>query len=651
MFRLESQQVDIEENRVGADTSIKGKFLFLFKMGNVSRREFLKKSLSAATLYSIDPAHLILKSKSRNNPHRSDSEKEWNFKGHIEEWMTNNEFEFPWPSVFHYPERITTLRGDFGFYRSIERPPGDRRPHIYVSDDDREQYLIDRSWYGNNFNYACLSLGTKEKSDLTIYVSDRLDNLRTNRGCVYRLEGVEGDTNVFFPIEHMGSEKVFYQVFYRQNGSYKPLSPPRSFKHPKNNHNPIIYNLGDSHKFDDEFVKASPLYGGGSQVEDGLEARFFYDFLKKSLENPEWSKNIDQFYEDNIRNLKNTYHLAQTVAYIIREGVQPDAMIKGGDEIGIQDYRYKCQGLPRGDHEGNSWKLWRRERKYFGILTPLTITAQIEGNHDGGGMYFNPAHEYAEEARMAVWKQPGEEAEGCSPEENYYVMPLANGRVEIIGLDIIKHSGEQRPEDHQLGEEQNEWLKDYLEKSQATVRILAQHRTGGGWPKNPDGTQWWQCYARGNGDTREYYEDLNKRLTFPGHYPPIDVEKVQQPKITELVLNSEGTTINFKYHDHVETEPKKIGKTKGGNYYSMHVGTTNEVLEEDIWRMDEDFWIPEYGEGWELKYLNSPTIDRITVVDNKIYIETICTSHYDIKSNLQHIDPKIGDVLRTYDPL
>jgi hypothetical protein len=176
---------------------------------------------------------------------------------------------------------------------------------------------------------------------------------------------------------------------------------------------------------------------------------------------------------------------------------------------------------------------------------------------------------------------------------------------------------------------------------------LAYHNVLGGWPRSADGKSP-GYYGRGPLYTTKDYEDCNSRFAKMPGFIPIRVDEVTQPKVTEMSLEN-GVSLILNYHDHVQFGPRRVGVGSGGKtLYAMHSGTTNEFREEAGWRLDP-FWIAYYGQPQELKCLDSPTIDRLSVSEKGIWIETICAAWPDPLSNLRRLRPGVGRVLRRTD--
>lgn len=619
----------------------------------MKRRDFIKNAgLMATSLFTdklngLTPDILMNKGPTANT-------QDWKISEHYKEWIESSEYDFLYPeNDFLFPERITLLTIPQDIYYLQQQGP-EKPPLRNTIDPEGVEssslFNIFSFAYPDGFHYASLSLCPTKKTDFVVFVGEDHQNLHKN-GKRYYFRDAEGFIDLLFPIEQFDGNRVFYQVFYSQDkGKARPLSPIRAFKHPKNNYDFTIYARGDDHPFDDRFDLVEPLTKDGSSFEDGIRGHYYKYFLKNAIEDPYWGKNADKFDRELIRKLTNTYHAANTAAWFIKSGVHPDAIIRGGDETGIEGYRCERQGYTEDEFEKMSWDLTKRHRRYDGTYSPLTHSIWTIGNHDGDGKYCNPADEYAKETRMTLFKQPGS-LNGSAPEENYFVIPLGGGRFEIICLDIITHSGGEpnypcRPEHHRFGEEQNKWVEQKLERSDALFRIISKHRTNG-WPFDPKGKEF-KGYGRGGEEiTKEYYLKLNEFLSdlYPPDYPPIDVDALEDPKLTEKIKGSSGKTLSQLFHDHVSTEMLMIDS----NHYAKHVGSINEVREENIWK-DNLCWIRDYGKPCEFKYINSPTMEEINIYnEGQVEIKTICTSFPDPNSNLNRcgVYPKIGDVVRS----
>ncbi|MBU4255224.1 MAG: hypothetical protein KJ727_11580 [Acidobacteria bacterium] len=634
-------------------------------MKKMTRRKFTETSAILLGGLCLDPSKIF-----SNSTFRTNQEKEWSISEHFKEWIENPDYALPAkiPGLedkefpLEYPELVMVMKGNFSKYEYLNPTWLSNGEKFYLNDRDR--YVTNVFGPDQDIYYAKLNLCTKKNLDIQVMVSDNPASLAT-KGRVYNLGGVNGTVNVLIPIEFIQSDRIFYQVFYKDGkGTFKPVSPPRCFRNPRYRSTAVICSYGDHHMFDDffaqdydqfgrKYLKANPFTIGGSAVKDGLDGRYFWDYFIRSFKDSEWVNNVGPFYEHNLKCTKNTFHKANLYAYLARENIWPDLIVDGGDGTGVQDYRYRRQGLPLDDERGNAYKLLRRER-ICSPFTPLAPEIKIRANHDGGGVW-NKAHPHIAEFMPLMWPHPGE-LEGSSSLQNYYIIPLANGRVVHMALDSVSYSHfnnnqPNRPEHWRAGQEQKAWIADQTQKIQTDLLFVDQHNCFGGMPKSPD-LRNYGGYGRGGGDTREYYENWNKICNYPPHYDPIDVTAVDQPKITEILSKIYSRVLLRKYHDHIETEANpvqpEVKTTKGLPILSMHIGTPNEIIEEKNWGEDIDCWIPEYGQPWELKYFNSPTLNMTTVEGNTAFIQTVCISHPDPLSNLNYFNQpvKIGDLLR-----
>ena len=610
------------------------------------RREFLRIMFAtgAGTLGSFPPIQ-----DSRANaaePAAAQADPAWNWAAHFEEWRTSREFIFPWDrGLFHYPERVIFFQAGENLIKRasavlpVVRPTG-QRSGLKITPGEF---------------YASINIRTRKPLDIKLVLKTRPDQ---NPYKPVEYPQVDGDCNTLVNLTHFQSDRVFYQYFYREGKDpFRPVSPMRAFKNPTSNDRPVIYTFGDDHKFDDYFVNANPLRPGVSAVDSGLEGEYFYEFLLRALDDPLWAESADVRMQQNCKLLKNTANFASAVAVMINAGTHPDLILEGGDAVGFQDYRLGRQGLDGQSLESAARALFERERKYWGILSPLVPIYEVIGNHDGAGLYSQRSqrtHPYARDARMRAWKQPNG-WQGGSTEENYYAIPLAGGRVLIIVLDNVSYSGYDEdksiflrgPEYYRLGNEQTAWLEKALEESQASLKILAYHNVLGGWPRSAGGRSP-GYYGRGPLYTRSDYERCNSEFQGTPGFVPISVNAVEQPKITQLALEHQVSLI-LNYHDHIDFGPNRVAAGGPGRVLSaMHSGTTNEIVEEAVWRRDP-FWLHFYGSPQELKALSSPTIDRLSVSDGRLRVETLCAAWPSPLSNLLLLNPRVGSVLRRTD--
>jgi hypothetical protein len=579
----------------------------------LSRRKFLG---SLPALVAVDWRTIGRKLEASTSPGAGG---EWNLRDHVSEWIRDYPFPFD-RRLFLFPERVSLHKYDFS-----------RQAYREFSPDRR-------------LSTARINLWTKTRLDIKIRIAASPDRLPTNALEFTRL-AVAGSLDFEIPLDLVPAERVFYQILYREGAeAFRPVSPPRCFNNPAFRPSAVLYALGDHHSFDDRYDRATPLMPEGSSTADGLAGAYFYDFLAKFIGNPNWPRSTDQATAHNFSHLENTFHLAQTLAWIVSANTLPDLVVKGGDDVGIHAYRFERQGLPGSDYEGNAWKLWLKERIVWGILTPLVPILHVEGNHDGGGIWHNPAHPFAKAARKAYWKQPGAR-EGCSPDENYGLAELAKGRFQIFFIDVVEHSGAggaspRRPEHYRLGLAQTRWLVDRMNQSSAEVKLVAQHHVLGGWPLNPEGTGP-GGYGRGPLLTAEDYARYQNAIA-----PPLDLEAIQQIELTNLCRKHNVLAV-LGNHDHL-WHARFIGKTgQGRNSYFIVPGTTNAIGEEPEWWRAEA-WRNDYGDPRELRFLSAPVISRIDLSGDRLSVKAICVGDFDQRANLIHLAslPRPGDLVK-----
>jgi hypothetical protein len=432
---------------------------------SLNRRDFVKMMIGAgAGIFGPRPGPSAGRFDLFGPPPTS-SDKEWSWREHFEEWSASRDFAFPWDrELFEYPERVMIFRAGRNPAERISEVSSDKRPFRSPAEPKFNEGEI----------YAHINFRTKKPLDIKI-VFKRTPNQNPFKPVEYL--GVDGACTTYLNLNRFQSDRVYYQVFWREGkAAYTPFSPQRAFKNPVFNDNPVIYTFGDDHKFDDLFLWANPLGSQKSPVDCGLEAEYFYEFLKNALADYSWADKADPRLQETEACLKNTSHLASAAAVIIKAGIHPDLILKGGDDIGLQENRLERQGLAGVDLESAATALFDRERKYWGIFSPLVPVFQVIGNHDGAGLYTQKTHPYARDARLRAWKQPNAHQSG-SPDENYYVVPLANGRVDLIVLDNVSYAGydEDRrvylknPSYHRLGRGQTEWLAATLAEREPGV--------------------------------------------------------------------------------------------------------------------------------------------------------------------------------------
>jgi len=601
----------------------------------MDRREFFRLSASGAAAAALLPDKLfgeLIRESGRGNDAYPQG---WEFKEHFKEWMACD--EWPWPKEFDYAERIMPLSCDMSGLIS-----GRTGHRIYISvknflrlhagENDVLADDLDVIPPDGKFHYACLGLGPRERTDLMIAVGESPDRLVVRSD--YKIEGAEGNVNFFFPIEGIESERVYYQVLLRTGKNpYRTFSPVRSCKHPKHNNELTLYFIADTHLFDDRCDRAEPI-SDKTPFESGLDGGYVRDFFRRGFIDPYWfrGKEIANLRPDR---LMNSFHLANTLAWIAH-GEQPDAIIHLGDNVGLQGYRLERQGLPQGDHEGNSEKLWKRERKVTSLLSPLVPTYFVLGNHEGEGGW-EDTRSYAVAWRKRLFRQPGS-AEGGSPDQNFYVIPFADGALRLIALDPIGYNPKEptKPSEWTLGEAQMEWYRRLVEQSGEKITFGMFHHVIGGIAADSEGGRIGQAaYGRGPLFTREDYEKLG-----------ISPDGIEQIETTEALLRNGGSGF-FYGHDHGFFHKVIGNNSQGRPAYGVCVGTPNEVFEESWWDRSE-FWRKTYGSWDERRILNAPLITKvvINVPARTGYIEAICTSDPDHGSNI--CGSRIGDVLRRY---
>ena len=542
----------------------------------MDRREFLKLLLAGLLVREVKPCP-------------DGDSKKWNILDHFHEFLESTEYSFPYPEEFLYAERVMFLKRSLPF---------------------RPQY--------EGTKYLRIDFATHEHVDVKLYLSDRIRTLYRRPPKVFK--NVKGNFYTLIPLEDMGKE-IYYQVLYRKNKKFKPLSPVRMVRNifaPRRKI--IVYLFADGHVFDDRFNKAIPIKSN-NPLKDEFTGVYFFDFLRKSFDNPQWileenDPNAMQFH------LRNTFHLAEGFATLIRMGDLPEAIIKMGDDIGLDHYRLKRQGLLKHQWDRDARLLWRRERKIWSILTPLVPVYQVIGNHDGedGWKIFRKA---TIKHRKMMFYQPGI-WEFNSSDQDFYSVEFGDW-LQFLVLDVVGYTKKLpvHPGKWTLGNGQMRWLEDRLKSSNYRVKFIFLHHVLGGFPSGSGGEPG-RAYGRGPLFTEEDY--LRHDL---------EPESIEQPKITNLAIKN-GVKGFFYGHDHVHFV-KNYGK-----FFAMAVGTTNEVAEEKAWEKIEG-WEEEYGRSEDLSFLNSPIIEKLEITPENILIKTFCASVLDKDSNLQILQPAIGE--------
>lgn len=552
----------------------------------------------------------------------------WNLKAWAEEQMEMFGSLHPWPDELKYLPRLAHLRG-------FVLPPDGAKilrmsggSDCYVPRGAFERALA----MGSQPHYVCISIGTKESVDLEITLSDRPDlSARSASRRVYKLSGVKGDVDALIPIDEIESADVFYQVMLCGKGKKRPVSSACRIGHPKFKKRMLAYVVADPHVFDDNFVKAEPVPGSNkSPVVSGLEGEYFHYFFENLLKDPYCFKGGKL---ENLKpgRLRNTFHLAEAVAYIFNKGEQPDMIFMMGDMIGV--HHYARQGLPPGDVDGNLKKLWSRERKTMSLLAPLCSIFDVIGNHDGedGWMESRPI---AVRWRKKLWRQPGA-LEGGSKDQNYYKAFWKDGRFEFVFLDARGNlkGYPDSPEEYTLGTAQKSWYAGELSRSEADLKIVFLHHVVGGYPTNVFGTK---KGARGMGPVFTNGDCLRHGL---------DPGRIEQTEITGLALKK-GVRAFIKGHDHVEFIRKIGSDGQGKPVYGICAGTTNEASREPTAWAKNPHWHMDYGHPQERKAYFSPVLGKLEIDISGIVYKAICASA-DVEQ-VSNLYPwaKLGQVLR-----
>ncbi len=542
----------------------------------MDRREFLKYLFSA-----------FLFGKGRVPLHKGKGE--WNLREHFQEFIESPDYIFPWPGEFNYGERVVLLRRMDRIGSRFRKYP---------------------------FGAMLLDLFLKERVDIKVYYSNSLRSINRTRPRVFK--GVKGTLRVHLPV--YDGEEVFYQVLYSRDKKFRPLSPVRRVKNFLFSPGPIrAYLFADGHVFDDHFDRAIPLRE--DPVREGWEGRFFHNFFRKALSDPLWALKEDDPNTYSL-HLRNSFHLAEAFSFVVLRGIQPHLIIKLGDDVGLDNYRLKRQGLRRGEREKNAKLLWERERKIWSILTPLIPVYQVIGNHDGEkGVAKYPAIRW----RKITFPQPGE-LEGGSPLEDFYTLEVGDW-LQFIVLNVVGYTNKppRTPSHWTLGIPQFKWLEKVLSNSEYPLRFIFFHHVVGGFPSGPEGEKG-KAYGRGPLFTREDYirHSLNP-------------DKIEQVKITEMALKH-GVKGFFYGHDHIHFLKKYE------DFFAMTVGTTNEVAGENAWEKIEG-WEEEYGMAERFDFLNAPLLEELQIGRERMLINTYCVSIPDSESNLKNLGAGFGEKL------
>lgn len=595
----------------------------------MDRREFLKQGSSlAAVLATGFLPEGLLASLAPESRETGSSQGGWNLKAWAEEQMEMFGAMHPWPEELKYLPRLAHLRG-------CALPPDGVK--ILQTTGGTDCYVPRRAFkralaMDSQPHYVCLSIGAKATVDLVITLSDRADlSARSANRRVYILSGVKGDVDVLIPVDEIESADVFYQVMLHGMKGQKPVSPVCRFGHPKYKNKMMAYVIGDPHAFDDRFVDAEPVPGSKkSPVVSGLEGEYFHYFFEKLLKDPNYFKGMKI---ENLKSgrLRNTFHLAEAIAYIFNKGEQPDMIFMPGDIVGMN--HCASQGLPPGDLDGNARKLWERERKVLSLVTPLCSVYDAIGNHDGEDGW-KETRPFAVKWRKRLWIQPGA-AEGSSRDQNYYKVFWNDGRFEFVVLDARGYLKKfpASPEEHTLGAIQKSWFVDEMNKSEADLKIVLLHHVIGGYPTNLYGTG---KGAHGLGPVFTS-EDCRRH--------GLDPEKIEQTEITEVGLRK-GVRAFIKGHDHVEFIRKIGSDGQGKPVYGICAGTTNEASREPTVWAKNPHWRMDYGHPQERKAYFSPVLGKLEMEGSRMVYEAVCASTDAERVSNLYPWAKLGQVLR-----
>jgi len=555
----------------------------------------------------------------------------WSLRDYFIEQIRDYLFPFD-QEHFTMPDRIIALRGPFRSYlsRKAQSLRPDRAPFLDwgFSTPDRP----DRA----PVYYALLNVGIKEREDLRVCVGNSPSGVES-RGMTLQYNGASGSLNVVFSLEDLG-DPFYYRVFRKEGRVYAPTSPLRAVRNPRYRTQADVWLFGDQHAFDDHPTRTKFPGGGGTAVDNHLAGEFHNYYLKQLVLNPKWSAH------DSIYEMANTWNLANAHYQVINNDALPDAVFYGGDDNGLHQYTFGNQGLGAKDPASVARILWLRMRN-ISVLSPLVPVYFVPGNHDGEGIWHNPLHPYARQARLSCWPQPGAH-EGASPGENYFKVPLANGSVDLIVGDCVTWSGEKakaspsRPEHFTLGYGQTEWLEKTLRGSNASIKMFLTHHLLGGYLSCSEGTQW-RGYGRGPLYTEADYQ-VNRNLP----NPPVDVAGVEQPRITEM-CRRHGVQAICSFHDHIFFR-KLLGRNAcGQDMFGMLCGSPNVLNDEYLW-MQDPLWQQWYGQSGDLMFLNQPCLTRFEISPSRILTSVVCASKPGDVSNLNCFRIGPGDVVRRH---
>ncbi len=534
------------------------------------------------------------------------SARDWCLRNFYREFILSREYQFPFPREFVGLPRVIFLKSRLSLRKKL-----DPAAVFYHATESRFQPIF------------IVDLLTRERVDLKIVAAS--SPFLTPAVVEKEAKGVKGKVNFIFNLSHFEGDFIYYRVFYRKDKKFHPIMPIAAVRNPWAGRRKIVYFIADTHLFDDWYVRVK---GVKDPAEAGLRGEFFKFFFLNVF----CRKKLPPHLQNN-PYLRNTYHLASSLSLLVKRGEIPHLIVKMGDDVGLQPYRFRRQGLGSNFRE-NALKVWIRERIIWSLLTPLVPVIQIIGNHDGeAGWERASTRAHGIRSRMMFFQQGGF-AEGASPLQDYFSYSLGDEVVFYVLNSVGYVKNEPiKPEMWTLGRRQLKWLENALIlDTKASVKFILFHHVIGGLSRNPDGSGR-GGYGRGPLFTEEDYA----RYTSQGVNP----ERVEQVRITKMA--EKFGVKDFLYgHDHIH-----FFKWIDSNMFALAVGATNEVKEEVFWAKDELGWIREYGTSDELRFLNAPLIEKmeIDLSEGRIIIETFCSSYPDPLSNLKLLSASPADMV------
>lgn len=565
----------------------------------VSRREFLKILAVSVGAGLVAPKKLI--------PQAASS---WNLFDHYTEWMTSNDFVFPFDETrFMYAERVMFYR-----LRDIENINASKPSRHVRINGPLNEYVAE------------VDIKTVQQQDLELKVSNTLEKL--GKDLSFKKDGVNGTARFRFSMPQ-GNE-VYYQLF----SDKKPAFPVRRFLTP-NNPNFNFYSYGDPHTWEGYFDAAPVIKTGEANTVSGIKGRYLHHMFKRAVLDPQWYLNPTADEARMIQKLPDTFHLANMYATIVRRGIHPGMIINGGDYLGSESNRRERQGLTGLSLDQIAQLLWAKERK-CDLLAPNMPSIHVMGNHDGEQQW-DPIHSYVENARMEMARQP-EPNEHGSDKQNYFSMFFAGGDIQFLVLDIAKYSGGQNgggpsvPQDYKLGDVQFAWLEKELAASKAKKKIIVIHHVAGGMGRNSDGTK---IGAYGRGDLVEYIDYLNDGQT--------NIDAIQQPEITALARKYKVSGIIYN-HDH------GFFHRSLGDMWVVLGGCPGNVDNEADWWLDTG-WQNRYGNPSfsTPAFISAPSMTHWNFLEQQILLDVICCSYPNNEGNRSNIKQyRPGNVIRNF---